>query len=116
MTFDPTKPVQTRDGRKARILCTDAKGGQPIVALVTTFDNEAEHVVRFRSDGGCYSRGADPVHDLINVPEVEIFELPVRRSMGGVLSAGPVGGYKGPLGHIRITVVGDKVTKAEVLP
>jgi hypothetical protein len=34
--FDPTKPVQTRDGRKARIICTDRKsiGGYPIVALI----------------------------------------------------------------------------------
>lgn len=32
--FDPTKPVQTRDGRKARIICTDAKGVLPIIALV----------------------------------------------------------------------------------
>jgi len=35
MSFDPTKPVQTRDGRKARILYTDIKSGYPIVALTT---------------------------------------------------------------------------------
>lgn len=31
--FDPTKPVQLRDGRPARILCTDTKGLRPILAL-----------------------------------------------------------------------------------
>lgn len=28
------KPVCTRDGRKARIICFDAKGNNPIVALI----------------------------------------------------------------------------------
>ena len=32
--FNPEKPVRTRDGRKARIICTDAKGDYPIIALV----------------------------------------------------------------------------------
>ena len=31
--FDPTKPVQCRNGRKARIICTDAKGEYSIFAL-----------------------------------------------------------------------------------
>ncbi len=118
MTFDPTKPVQTRGGRKARIICTDAKGMQPIVALVTTSDPDVERVERFFLDGRCYSSlEVDSPHDLINVPEEEILNLAVHRtSVNGVLFAAPVGGYTGLLGHVRITVVGDKVTKAEVLP
>jgi hypothetical protein len=34
MTLDPSKPVQTADGRPARIICTDRDGSYPIVALV----------------------------------------------------------------------------------
>ena len=33
--FDPSRPVQTRDGRKARIVCVDMKRDHyPILALV----------------------------------------------------------------------------------
>ena len=39
MTIDLTKPVQTADGRKARVLCTDRAEGQwPVVALITGID------------------------------------------------------------------------------
>ena len=31
--LDINKPVQTRDGQPARILCTDKKGNLPILAL-----------------------------------------------------------------------------------
>lgn len=63
--FDPTKPVQTRDGYKTRIICTDAKGDYPIVALVT--HGEVEVAWAYRSDG---KLGYGQQHsDLINVPE-----------------------------------------------
>ena len=44
--FDPTKPVQTRDGREARIICTDVerKGDWPIVALIKTSDGERPYL------------------------------------------------------------------------
>lgn len=35
MSFDPSKPAQTRDGRPVRILCTDANSVMPIVALIS---------------------------------------------------------------------------------
>lgn len=47
--FDPTKPVQTRDGRKARIICTDAASPLPIVALVT--DKGVEYPTVFTKEG-----------------------------------------------------------------
>ena len=33
---NPSMKVVTRDGRKARIICTDAKNNYPIVALIET--------------------------------------------------------------------------------
>ena len=38
---DTSKEIITRDGRKARIICTDAKGDRPIIALVERFDGDA---------------------------------------------------------------------------
>ena len=66
--FDPTKPVQTRDGREARIICTDVerKGDWPIVALIKTSDGERPYL--YKEDGCTFEdRRMDP-DDLINIP------------------------------------------------
>ena len=71
--FDPTKPVQTRDGRKARIIATDAVDPiYPIVALVTQKAGE-ERPERYTSTGRYYSDGdiLRPT-DLVNVPEKHV--------------------------------------------
>lgn len=64
--FDPTKPVETRDGRKARIICTDANQPLgPIVALVTMYDGTEEPLV-YHADGTYIKLvGKD---DLVNAP------------------------------------------------
>ncbi len=72
-TFDPTKPVRTRDGKPARILCTDARGDLPIVALVGA-PGESEYVQRFTKDG-CAYRNVPLPHDLINVPEKRTLDI-----------------------------------------
>lgn len=43
--FDPDWPHGhvTRDGHKARIICRDAKGSQPLVVLVDLGDREATY-------------------------------------------------------------------------
>lgn len=68
--LDLSKPVQTRDGRKARIICTDLKCPDfPIVAafqLTGSFNEEVSST--FRRDGTFLS-GTQTVSDLINVPE-----------------------------------------------
>jgi hypothetical protein len=70
MTFDPTKPVQTRDGRKARIICTDLNDcdGEKIVALISYGDGHEEPST-FYPDGKYY-RSRECTDDLINVPEM----------------------------------------------
>ena len=40
---NPSQKIMTRDGRKARILCTDMKNKQPVLALVTEGDREDIH-------------------------------------------------------------------------
>ena len=78
--FDPTKPVQTRDGRKVRILCTDARLSychnegitmSPIVALI---EDESEHgakdsVYFYTKEGSFYGTNNPEPIDLVNIPE-----------------------------------------------
>jgi hypothetical protein len=67
--FDPTKPVQTRDGRKARIICTDRENVEyPIVALIASAGGE-EIAATFTDDGRFYYAGREDDDDLVNVPE-----------------------------------------------
>jgi hypothetical protein len=68
MSIDFTKPVQTRDGRKVRILCTDAKSAAgAIVGLVISAGNQ-EYVEHWFSDGCFMADKTNDDRDLINVP------------------------------------------------
>lgn len=67
---NPDRKVVTRDGRNARIICTDAKGMYPIVALVASKEGtlEVEHSFLYYADGrivGNIKNG----HDLFFAPE-----------------------------------------------
>ena len=69
MKLDLTKPVQTRDGRKARILCTDAHIGMPVIALVAE-PSASERVVLYGADGNFFAdKTEESRNDLVNVPE-----------------------------------------------
>jgi len=59
------KPVQTRDGRKARIIATDKKGEYPIVALI----NDCETIILSYTKEGHQISNCENKTDLINVPE-----------------------------------------------
>lgn len=63
---NPSKKVITRSGNSVRILCTDAKGNFPIVALVE-IHNGAENVIRLRENGHFYN-DADDSRDLFFAP------------------------------------------------
>lgn len=67
MTFDPTKPVQTRDGRKARILGTIKNDDYPIVAAVS--DGPYEECEEYSSEGFYYRKEEPSKFDLVNVPD-----------------------------------------------
>ena len=47
---NPNRKVVTRDGRPVKILCTDAVGSYPIIALIRSLDNE-DYPWRVRKDG-----------------------------------------------------------------
>ena len=48
---NPSQKVMTRDGRKVRIVCTDMKNKQPVLALVTEGNRED---IRFYSQNGVW--------------------------------------------------------------
>lgn len=61
------KPVCTKDGRPARIICFDTKGDiYPIIALVD--DNGLEVTIRYNEEGK--SRNKDSDEDLMMAPEI----------------------------------------------
>lgn len=65
---NPSKKVVTRDGRNARIICTDKKGACPIVALITTLDGVAEETVTYKENGKFF-RDSSYKYDIFFAPE-----------------------------------------------
>ena len=66
--IDFTKPVQTRDGRKVRVLCTDGPRPYSICGYIGSNVSPST----WRVDGSLVScRGPDKA-DLINVPETRV--------------------------------------------
>ena len=51
---NPSQKVVTRDGREVRIICTDAKGEEPIIALVYNNNRDEENVYTYNRDGYFY--------------------------------------------------------------
>jgi hypothetical protein len=65
--LDLTRPLQTRDGRKARLLATDLKGPFPLLAALDYGSHEGFRI--YYSDGRLSSMHTSE-YDLINVPEL----------------------------------------------
>lgn len=82
---NPSKKVVTRDGRKVRIICTDAKGVFPIIALVercdATFGTVEEPITYTK--GGDYYSGKEHIFDLFFAPEKHEGWLNIYRSESG---------------------------------
>ncbi len=70
--FDPTKPVQCRNGNPARIIFTDAAGKYPIIALVT-YPGCQESPVSFTA-AGQYCGPRESPYDLINIVETRTLD------------------------------------------
>lgn len=64
------KPVCTRDGRKARIICFDRRGDKyPIVALLEGCNEEHSEVAVTFTNEGLYEIGEKKSNDLMMLPE-----------------------------------------------
>ena len=71
VTVDWTKPIQTRDGRPARVLCTDlgSEANCPVVVAVQSAASSAETVTQRPLNGRFYVIDKEHPSDIINVPE-----------------------------------------------
>ena len=67
---NPSRKLITRDGRKVkRILCTDAMGPYPIVALVESYNGTADNSLQYTNDGRYLVDCSASVNDLFFAPE-----------------------------------------------
>ena len=83
---NPTKKVITRDGRSARIICTDAKGNFPIIALVKTY-NGSETVLRLKENGRFYN-DTENSSDLFFAPDKKSGWINIYK-INSIISPGP---------------------------
>ena len=76
------RKVITRDGRNARIICTDAKNNYPIVALIETPNGKERQPCGYKEDG-TYILGEHNPCDLFFAPEKHEGWLNIYRSKSG---------------------------------
>ena len=77
------KPVCTRDGRKARIICFDLKAEKPIVALITNDDKEEAH---FYYNNGRSNQYQGYRYDLMMLPEKKTGWINIKKD-GGIFKS-----------------------------
>ena len=81
---NPSRKVVTRDGKTARIICTDYYGEAPIIAKI----EECEYSYPFYEDGNFLSCG-EPSHlDLFFAPEKQEGWINLYK-MNSIISPGP---------------------------
>jgi len=118
-TFDPTKPCRTLDGRAVRIVCTDAHGFFPIIALVYA-PGVGEQLVRFTREGARAGDSAVPGNhgSLENIPERHELLVPIGQQDDGKPTFFHRDRFamRPTIGHIRVTVEGARIVGAEILP
>ena len=82
---NPSRKIVTRDGRKARIICTDAKSKDyPIVALIKSQDEKEEYSLRYTVNGQ-YCPGYEKLEDLFFAPERHEGWINLYKNSGGFL-------------------------------
>lgn len=87
--FDKTKPVQTKDGRKARIVAELNDTTYPLVVVIT-HKNGVEQVQQYQQEGFIYGPRSPNNLDLVNIPEKHKIEawFNVYRHYEGALCLG----------------------------
>ena len=105
---NPSQKVMTRDGRKARIVCTDMKNEQPILALITEGNRED---IRFYSQNGVWCNDF-PNHklDLVFAPIkkkgwINIFRYKTELYIGDVFETKEEAEKMGKLSKNYITTI-----------
>lgn len=65
---NPSRKIVTRDGKEARIVCTDKKGRYPIIALSQVLDDDDEEIHSYTKSGKMFMT-IDSNADLFFAPE-----------------------------------------------
>lgn len=65
---NPSRKIVTRDGRKVRIICTDAKSRYPVIALAESHDGTTEQFLTLTKNGK-YFEGGPNTNDIYFAPE-----------------------------------------------
>ena len=84
---DPNKKVVTRDGRNARIVCTDRKGTEYSVVALCTMSSGSEDCYFYFPSGRMYL-SADSCLDLFFAPEKHTAWTNIYKSEDGVYANG----------------------------
>ena len=81
---NPTRPIVTRDGHAARIICTNRvdKTHSILALLFEDEDNDREEVYQYTSKGEYYPNASSP-HDLFFAPIKKDGWINVYRENGG---------------------------------
>lgn len=74
------KPVCTRDGREARIICFDRIGKYPIIALVKNGENE--NVYFYHNNGRDNKEDREKDYDLVMKPEIKSGWININKNNG----------------------------------
>ena len=61
---NPTRKVVTREGKPARISCTDARGEYPVIALIEHYQETLDITFSFTKDGKWCTDGTNSNKDL----------------------------------------------------
>lgn len=108
--LDPTKPLQTRDGRKVSLITTEGRGDYPLVGYV----GEEDTPTSWTKEGEWRKRGGNFPIDLINIPEDVYVWINVYKDKAGKLNRGGVHGSRksadamqddGRISRIRVKLV-----------
>ena len=105
---NPSQKVMTRDGRKVRIVCTDMKNKQPVLALITEGNREDIH---FYSQNGVWCNDF-PNHklDLVFAPAkkkgwINIFKCKTYLYIGDIFETKEKAEKMGKLSKNYITTI-----------
>ena len=80
---NPSRKVITRDGRNARIICTDAKNNYPIVALIEMPNGRERQPCGYKEDGTYIIGERLSCYDLFFAPEKHEGWLNIYHSESG---------------------------------
>ena len=84
---NPSKKIVTREGKPARIICTDARGEYPVIALIEHYQETLDVTFSFTKDGKWDTNGTNSNKDLFFAPEkhegwINLYKSGISWSLG----------------------------------